>query len=232
MEKRGKSRRWPVLAALGAVILLAVAVFWLREPKGRDLGTVLFGAATLADWDGTAVFLGDSITDLCDLDVYYPGLNAVNSGISGDTTDGMLDRLEDWVFAYEPDIVVVEGGINDLFLGVEEDRIVENLLAIAAAVHERAPDAAVIVQSIYPVADSPEGYLNSAVRRINARLEDMAAQCGYRFADVYQALRTEEGALTERYSWDGLHPNDAGYRAAAPVLTAALEEITGKGLLG
>ena len=116
---------------------------------------VLFGAESFADWDGTAVFLGDSITDFCDLGYYYPGLNAVNEGISGDVTGHMLERLDESVLAYEPDILVLLGGINDLYTGVSDDEIVANLTAIADGTLARFPDAAVLVQSIYPVADEP-----------------------------------------------------------------------------
>ena len=41
------------------------------------------------------VFLGDSITDFYDLDKYFYDYNVVNSGISGNTTDDILNSVED-----------------------------------------------------------------------------------------------------------------------------------------
>ena len=70
------------------------------------------------------VFLGDSITDFCDLDTYYPGLNAVNRGIAGDMTVGVLRRMEASVFALEPRLVVLLIGVNDLSRGCSAEDIV------------------------------------------------------------------------------------------------------------
>jgi len=44
---------------------------------------------------GGIAFVGDSITDFCNLDTYYPGLKAVNRGISADTIEGILGRLDE-----------------------------------------------------------------------------------------------------------------------------------------
>ena len=55
---------------------------------------------------GPVVFLGDSITDYCDLEKFYPGLNCVNRGISGNTTKDILDRMKVSVFDASPSMVV------------------------------------------------------------------------------------------------------------------------------
>lgn len=181
-------------------------------------------------WDGTVVFLGDSITDLCDLAVYYPGLNAVNRGISGDTTGGMLERLSRSVLALAPDIVLVQGGINDLFMDLSEDDIVSNIRAMVREIRAGQSHAGVIVQSLYPLSPAWGMSMNGAVVRLNARLQALAEEEGCLYADVYAALADEKGALKEGYADDGLHPNVTGYRAVAPVLTAAiLEEIGAAG---
>ena len=232
MDKRV---RRTALIILGMVILagvLAAGQILLRQGGGRQLRQALFGAENFADWDGTAVFLGDSITDFCDLGYYYPGLNAVNAGISGDVTGRMQERLEEDVFSHEPDILILLGGINDLFLGYSDGQIVANLTAIVDETLARFPDAAVLVQSIYPVAEGPDLTVTGHIRSINGQLEALAEEHGYTYVDVYSALCTDDGRLEESYSYDGLHPNDAGYQAVRPVLTAAIEAVIGHGLLG
>lgn len=219
-------KRWRILG--GA--LAAAGALCAGSLLAPGLGQALFGAESWEDWQGTAVFLGDSLTEFCDLAVYYPGLNAVNSGVSGDFTGGMRDRLEEDVFAYAPDIVVLHGGINDLFMGADEEHVTENLFEIVRRIRERLPRAAVIVQSLYPVDEA--GAMLPVIRRINERLAAGADARGYRYADVYPALQTETGGLDRRYTLDGLHLNDAGYRAVAPVLTAQIQAVTGRGILG
>ena len=43
---------------------------------------------------GQTVFFGDSLTEFYDLGQYFPDEVFYNRGISGDTTDGMLNRLD------------------------------------------------------------------------------------------------------------------------------------------
>lgn len=45
----------------------------------------------------------------------HSGMEIINKGIIGDTTGGMLARLESDVFCEKPDIVIVSGGGNDIF---------------------------------------------------------------------------------------------------------------------
>ncbi|MFN5959977.1 MAG: GDSL-type esterase/lipase family protein, partial [Verrucomicrobiota bacterium] len=58
---------------------------------------------------GAVVFLGDSITQGWgdDFGGSFPGMKAANRGISGDTTRGMLHRLEHDVLALQPAAVVL-----------------------------------------------------------------------------------------------------------------------------
>ena len=174
-------------------------------------------------WDGTVVFLGDSITDFCDLGRYYPGLNTVNRGISGDTTGGMLERVDD-VCALKPQIVVFLGGINDIFLGVDDETIVANIRSIVERIRRALPDTQVIVQSVYPVEELSSLEITGHVRTVNGRLAALAEESGYAYADVYPALAGSDGRLTHGYADDGLHPNGAGYAAAQPTVAQAIRQ--------
>ena len=175
------------------------------------------------DWDGTAVFLGDSITEFCDLERFYPGLHTVNRGISGDITAGMLERVQQDVCALAPQIAVVHGGINDIFLGVDDGTVVGNLMDIVAAIRQALPQTQVLVQSVYPVADGADLALTGHIRAINQRLQALAEEKDYAYVDVFSALAAEDGRLTAGYADDGLHPNDAGYAAVQPVLSQAIK---------
>lgn len=210
MERGRRGRAAAKVLAAAALLGIAGALLWAGPRAGRPEAA------------GQVVFLGDSITEYCDLAAYYPGLNAVNQGVAGDTTGGMLERLEQ-VYAVGPRTVVIQGGVNDLLSGYEVEQVVENLRAIVQSVHERLPGARVVVQSVYPVGEGEGLYFTRRIQDVNARLAAMAEELDYRYADVYAALQTEDGRLDGRCSDDGLHPNDAGYQAACPVVLAALE---------
>ena len=215
-----------MLAVLAAAGLLAAGSALLAGGFGGS------GGQDPASRPGRTVFFGDSITEFCDLAAFYPGLDAVNRGVAGDTTGDMLRRLDRAVYAQKPGAVVILGGINDLLSGYTADQTAEDLLAIVRGVRENLPEAAVVVQSVYPVAEGSGLYMTGLIREVNGRLEAMAEELGYRYADVFGALCTADGQMNGEYSYDGLHPNDAGYQAVRPVLTAALETVTARGLLG
>ena len=219
-----------LVAAAG--VLLGIGVAADAKEHGRTVRQTLFGAASFAEWDGKAVFFGDSITDYCDLEVYYPGLNAVNMGISGDTTGGMLERIERSVYSQEPDVVVFLGGVNDILSGYDDSATVANIRAILEGVRANLPKAEVLVQSIYPVSEYAGSDFNSHIRAVNDEIKNMAKELGCRYVDVYSAMATAEGRLDGRYSYDGLHPNEEGYAVACPIVAKELEKITGKGILG
>lgn len=212
------------LAALGAVLGLAGMLYAGSAMLRRDLPA----ETDWTGWDGTVVFLGDSITQFCDLERFYPGLPAVNRGISGDTTAGMLERTDADVCALAPAVAVVHGGVNDIFLGTDDDTVVENLLAIVDRIRQTLPDTQVIVQSLYPVSGYGAEAVNGYVRAVNERLRDRADQAGYAYADVYAALAAEDGQLTPGYADDGLHPNDDGYAAVQPVLAQAIRQAVAR----
>lgn len=212
--KQGERRGRVTIRVLAAAALagMAAAIFWAGPRAGRE-----------AQGEGeTAVFFGDSITEYCDLQTYYPGLRTVNEGIAGDTTGGMLERM-DRVYAADPSVVVVLGGVNDLLSGYSAGQVTANLRSIVQNLHENLPKARIVVQSIYPIADSTDLYYTDIICAVNDALRSMAAELDYTYADVYAALQTADGRLDGRYSDDGLHPNDAGYRAACPVVRAAID---------
>ncbi len=217
-----------VLVALGALCTGSMLTRGDAKTETGPSGPPQPGPESWEGWDGTALFLGDSITDFCDLAVYYPGLNAVNQGISGETTGDILDRLDRSVSPYKPDILVLLAGVNDILSDYPDDQVVDNMRAIVEGVRRTLPETAVILQSIYPVMEGEDLYYTGHIRAVNGRLEALAEELNCRYVDVYSALCTADGRLDERYTDDGLHPNDAGYRMACPLVAAAIGEITGR----
>jgi hypothetical protein len=80
---------------------------------------------------GAVVFLGDSITQgWKTLAKVFPDFKVVNRGIGGDTTRGVLYRLNADVLALKPAAVVLLIGINDLGLGGKPEDIANNIKTI------------------------------------------------------------------------------------------------------
>ena len=76
--------------------------------------------------DENIVFFGDSITEVYKVDEFFPKRNVINSGISGDRTENLLERMDD-VYRYNPSKVFLLIGINDLNREKSIDEITKNI---------------------------------------------------------------------------------------------------------
>lgn len=205
----------------GALFLMAVAVLlglgWAAWPRA---GSRPSGSESPPPAGKTVVFLGDSITSGHQLsaDVAFPhrlgqalGIPVVNAGISGDTTEGGLARLERDVLALRPRLVVVELGVNDVFGGQPRERTIGNLRTITQRI--RGQGAAVILVHISPPSVPGDGY-REALREI-ARTEG--------------ATLVEDflGGVVPGHSYDGLHPDAEGQAILAERLRPVLQRALG-----
>lgn len=156
----------------------------------------------------TVVFLGDSITEGAPLAKLFPSLPTANRGISGDTSRGMLHRLDDNVLAIHPRAVVLLAGTNDLFQpGNSPSTTAANIKAICQAIDTRRPGTPVLVCKIMPNAKAPAAMpaaYNTAIERATAGMP------GVTLVDTHDVF-LKDGALNPVLFKDGVHPNDAGY---------------------
>lgn len=173
------------------------------------------------------VFVGDSITQDYPLSEHFPERVTYNRGIGGDTTVGLSRRLEESVFALEPETVVLLIGTNDLaLLHSTPEEVVSRIGAILAVIRARLPQTRILLESVYPVRPDAgqttrEGRSNEDIRTINAKL---AALPDIRFMDLYSRLADSEGRLRSEFTVEGLHINQAGYSVITETLRPLLDE--------
>src|ERR1700690_2306495 len=107
---------------------------------------------------GAVVFLGDSITQMWgdDLGGSFPGMKVANRGISGDTTRGVLIRLDEDVLALHPAAVVILIGTNDLEEKADPETIAANLKLIIAALEKADPKMPIILCQVFPSSDTKQ----------------------------------------------------------------------------
>jgi len=177
------------------------------------------------------VFLGDSITEGGPWEELFPDLRVRNRGIGGDTSDGVLERLEQITRA-TPAKVFLLIGTNDLYRGDSDDEIVANITEILDRLKQETPDTEVYLQSVLPRAPS----YRAAVEALNARLAEVALERGSAWVDLYPAfVDPETGGIRAELSNDELHLLGPGYalwreqieipvRAGAPQLEPEIEE--------
>ena len=165
---------------------------------------------------GQIVFIGDSITDLYVLDEGYSDLTlaAYNRGIGGDTTSGVLRRLQVSVFDIEPAYVVLMIGTNDIIGGVPEDEILANYAEILDQIRAALPNTKIFCMSIIPMNQQMGDFdvvaLTETICRVNERIYRLAWEKGAVYLDLFELLADEEKLLRAEYTDDGLHLNQEG----------------------
>lgn len=160
------------------------------------------------------VFLGDSITYGGDWESLFPNSPVENRGIGGDSSLGLLNRL-DQVIALKPAQIFLMIGTNDLCYGRPIPKIIENYRHILTRFHMELPNTQVYVQSILPFNDQifPSRGLrsNKEIAKLNKEIEHLATELGYRYIDLTTNFKGPDGRLPVQYTSDGLHLSEAAY---------------------
>lgn len=169
--------------------------------------------------DENIVFFGDSITSGYKIEEFYPKNNVINSGTSGDTTENLLERMED-VYKYNPSKVFILIGINDLNRGKSIDEILDNIQRIVNNIKTNRKYTNIYIESVYPINRNvfeDEDYSfnndisNDTIKELNDRLSNLCKENSIQYVDVYNNLIDSEGNLKEDYTREGLHLTDLGY---------------------
>lgn len=168
---------------------------------------------------GQIVFIGDSITDLYVLDEHYADLPLAtyNRGIGGDTTKGVLNRLQVSIFDIKPSKIVLLIGTNDINGGESNADILTRYTEIVQTIRSTLPNAELYCTSIIPQNDDLETYssINVAtttekILQLNPAIAEIARTNGATFINLFPLLADENNRLIKAYSDDGLHLNYAG----------------------
>jgi len=158
----------------------------------------------------TVALLGDSITEGGLWANYFPNQRVLNLGISGDTTEGMLNRLGALLAARPPKVFIM-AGINDLLRGRAPDDVFATYRQILSELD--GGNRKIYVESTLYVTQPVNLAINEKVARLNTRLRQLCEQTGRcTFVDMNTTLAAG-GQLTREFTGDGLHLNQAGYEA-------------------
>lgn len=184
--------------------------------SGADATIVCFGDSITA---GYAVRRGFPSFLLESLRQRFPDskIEMINSGISGDTSQDGLSRLDWAVLSYEPDLVTINFGINDCVLGLSLEEFEMNLVVMVRRIRA-GPDSEILLLSSQPLESPP---YDQRVLDYYQTVERVAKEMNVGFVDVYGAWmkRVRAGMPLDSLILPGLdHPNEAGYRIIAEEL--------------
>ena len=160
------------------------------------------------------VFLGDSMTDNGHWKQLFPNETVINMGIGGDTTLGILHRL-DQVVARKPSKIFLMVGTNDLCYNRTIADTLTNYDQILSRLQASLPKTQIYVESVLPFNDHifPSQCLrtNSNIAALNEGIEALAKAHGLPYLDITDDFTNPNGRLDASLTVDGLHLNPAGY---------------------
>lgn len=179
------------------------------------------------------VFFGDSITEMYDLDAFYPNKGYINRGIGGDLTTDLIRRAETNVIALKPRAVVLLVGTNDLNTRTV-DETAGSYYELLTILVNSLPNTRLIVQSVLPICtlSSPFSHImisnrtNEKITALNEKIKGFCVDIKTEkpsfdiiYVDTHATLLNGD-KLNTIYALDGLHINNYGYA----VLTGALSQ--------
>ena len=195
-------------------------------------GQILFTGSSLMEQFPVAELLEDA------------GIDAViyNRGVSGFTTDDMLQFIDEQIFGTEPSEIYINIGTNDI--ANPEHTFEENLQKtltnyenILTQIKTRLPQTRVRMMAYYPVNETdkiptggdPKAMFGNRNNRnlpiANEAVRRLAEKMGYEYIDVNEDLTDARGMLKAEFTVEGIHMYANGYRVVMQNLKPYLTHV-------
>ncbi len=133
---------------------------------------------------------------------YFPDTNFINFGIPGDTAYDGLMRIDYSVLKHNPDLTIIEFGVNDAFSGFSVNAFKNNLLSIIEKI--KGIKILMIPHRLYYDTDQ------KIVKPYYETIKNVAIENNLSYIDVSKHKLGENELLS-----DMLHPNENGYKIYA-----------------
>lgn len=175
------------------------------------------------------IFLGDSLTEgyqlessdafpsvVCQkLSEKKKAVTCVNSGVSGNTSKGLLSRL-DWALKSKPDVAVLSIGSNDGLRGLSVSETKKNLIQIVKRLKEERIPILLTGQRM------PPNYGQEFAKQFEKIFAEVAKS---ESLPLMPFLLEGVAGHPKLNLPDGIHPNKEGYRIVAENLIKYLEPL-------
>lgn len=176
---------------------------------------------------GQVVFTGSSLMEMFPinklLEEHGDSTVIYNRGVGGFLTDELLAVIDVCAIDLAPKKVFINIGTNDLsWSSIPISQIMDNYDKIVSKIEREVPDVTIYFMAYYPVnyeaaAEEMKECLkirtNEKLAAANEEVKKLAERHGQRYIDINRALKDEQGRLKAEFTIEGLHINEAGYRA-------------------
>lgn len=190
------------------------------NPAGTSKGTVLFLGTSLTAGLGLDPDSAFPQQIQRKIDARALQYQVVNAGVSGETSAGLLRRL-DWVLQNRAAVIVVETGANDGLRGQSVDATKETIGQVLARIRKERPEARVVLVQM----EAPTNLGAEYTRAFHSVFPALAKEHGVTLMPFL--LQGVAGQATLNQG-DGIHPNLVGERMVTETVWRTLEPLLGR----
>jgi lysophospholipase L1-like esterase len=174
--------------------------------------------------------MGNSITEGWSkfLPEFFEAKPYVNRGISGQTTPQMLLRFRQDVINLKPKVVIILAGTNDIAGNTGPSTlqmIMDNIISMTEL--SISNDIKVVLCSVIPAFDYPWSTglnPNEKIPQLNNMIKTYAESNNLYYLDYFSKMADENNGLKDELTYDGVHPNKAGYEVMSPLAEEAIKK--------
>jgi beta-glucosidase len=188
------------------------------------------------------LFIGDSITEFWGMegagksvwDEFYAGRYALNFGLDGDRTEGLLKRIMEGNFGFKkgvyPKLIVFMMGTNNL-VGWETvvtntpSQVADGIRANLQLIRRRLPSTRILLLGIFPRGAAHDDPVRALVNKANEMIAQYADGNIIQYLDIGASFMDAQGNLSTDIFHDGLHLTTAGYRIWAESIEGKVTEM-------
>jgi lysophospholipase L1-like esterase len=151
-------------------------------------------------------------------------MKVANFGISGDTTQGVLFRLQNGEGqGFQPKAIMLMIGTNNAG-NCSSAEIAEGVGAIVLEMRKDFPAAKILLLGIFPRAN-PGDPIRKTVLDVNPLIAKLHDGKNIFYLDIGAKFLDADGVLTAEIMPDKLHPTEKGYEIWAEAVKEPLAEL-------
>jgi len=171
----------------------------------------------------------------------YPEARVRNLAVGGKTTQHARDvQLPEAIECY-PDLITFTAGLNDLQYGVPAETVRENTDVVLRELTEKT-DSKVVITLMPDFYSAPAFSLgipkleerkaditSERIDAFNAIFKELGAKYNAELADIGEMFdgSMEDDEVDRHFSFDGVHPNNAGHARFADMFWPTIERVLG-----
>jgi len=154
---------------------------------------------------------------------WYEGRNALNAGISGDTTQGVLWRLQNGLLdGISPTVAIVTIGHNNHGPPKEDS---DGQVAVLREIRRRCPNTHIIFLPHFPSHGVYHPESDGRVKIARMTRDRVKEDSMIHYLDINEHFLDQDGALKKEYIPDGCHPAEPGYQVWAENMEPLLKQL-------